>query len=377
MGQGNLGAALFTDKPLERNSVLLVTLAVAALLLGFGLDHRPRLLWGLVLVGPLVLIGLYDLVQTHHSLRRNYPLTARARWFFEWLRPFLRAYIVESDLDGRPFSHDDRELVYARAHAAEDAHPFGTELDVYSGEYEWLAHSMAPRQAAPGRDQGDGRRRPVHEALSGVAAQHLRDELRRALGQCDRGAELGREDRRLLSRYRRGRAFALSSQAWRRHRLGDRLGLFRLPRRQWPVRSRTLQRSRRARPGEDDRDQAQPGRQARPWRAASRRQGQPGDRRDARRCRGLRLPVAGLPFGLHHAARAGRVRGAAARARRRQADRDQALRRLSARIVRGGEGDARRAASISISSSSTARRAAPAPRPRSCRTASACRCARG
>src|SRR5690606_26765643 len=40
-------------------------------------------------------------------------------------------------------------LVYARAHAAEDAHPFGTELDVYSGEYEWLAHSIAPNPAAP------------------------------------------------------------------------------------------------------------------------------------------------------------------------------------------------------------------------------------
>ena len=103
MAQGSLGAALFSDKPLARNSVLLVVLALAALLLGFGLDHRPRLLWGLILVAPLALVGLYDLFQTHHSLRRNYPLTARARWFFEWLRPFLRAYIVESDLDGRPF----------------------------------------------------------------------------------------------------------------------------------------------------------------------------------------------------------------------------------------------------------------------------------
>ena len=230
MATGSIGASLFTDKPLARNSVLLVTLAAAALLLGFGLDHRHVLLWGLVLVGPLALVGLYDLFQTHHSLRRNYPLTARVRWFFEWLRPYLRAYIVESDLDGRPFSHDERALVYARAHAAEDAHPFGTELDVYSGEYEWLAHSMAPRQTAPAETRVTVGGDQCTQALSGLAAQHLGDELRRALGQCDRGAELGREDRRLLSRHRRGRAFALPSQAWRRHRLGDRLGLFRLPR---------------------------------------------------------------------------------------------------------------------------------------------------
>lgn len=149
MARANLGAALFTDKALERNAVLLIVLALCIALIVIGYEGHPYWLWGLVLVGPLALIGLYDLVQTHHSLRRTYPITARVRWFFEWLRPFLRAYIVESDLEGRPFSHDERALVYARAHAAEDAHPFGTELDVYSGEYEWLAHSITPNPAAP------------------------------------------------------------------------------------------------------------------------------------------------------------------------------------------------------------------------------------
>jgi len=52
------------------------------------------------------------------------------------LRPFSRSYLVDGDLDGRPFSHEERDLVYARAHGAVDAHPFGTELDVYSSEYD-------------------------------------------------------------------------------------------------------------------------------------------------------------------------------------------------------------------------------------------------
>jgi len=195
MATGSIGASLFTDKPLERNSVLLATLAIAALLLVFGLDHRPYLLWGLVLFGPLVLIGLYDLVQTHHSLRRNYPLTARMRWFFEWLRPFLRAYIVESDLDGRPFSHDDRELVYARAHAAEDAHPFGTELDVYSGEYEWLAHSMAPRQTAPAEIRvtvgGDQCAKPYQASRLNISAMSFGALSANAIEALNWGAKLG------------------------------------------------------------------------------------------------------------------------------------------------------------------------------------------
>ena len=150
MGKGNLGAALLSDAPFTRNIVLWgaggVTLASAAAAL---LWHEPRCLWGLAITLPILAVVFYDLAQTSHSLRRNYPGSARVRWFFEWLRPFLRAYIVEGDLDGRPFNHDERALIYARAHGVADAHPFGTELDVYSGEYEWLAHSMRPNPDAP------------------------------------------------------------------------------------------------------------------------------------------------------------------------------------------------------------------------------------
>jgi glutamate synthase domain-containing protein 2 len=195
MAQATLGAALFTDKALERNAVLLIVLLVCIALVAIGLAGHPRWLWGLVLVGPLALIGLYDLVQTHHSLRRTYPITARVRWFFEWLRPFLRAYIVESDLEGRPFSHDERALVYARAHAAEDAHPFGTELDVYSGEYEWLAHSMAPRAAAPAETRvivgNDQCGRPYAAARLNISAMSFGALSANAIEALNLGAKLG------------------------------------------------------------------------------------------------------------------------------------------------------------------------------------------
>lgn len=146
--QSSIAAALTRDHALSRNLLLLLALAgtIATLII---CGRHPHALWALLLFGPILLVALIDLFQTHHSLRRNYPVSARARWFFEWLRPFLRAYIVESDLDGRPFSHDERSLVYARAKGEADAHPFGTELDVYSDEYEWLAHSIAPARNAP------------------------------------------------------------------------------------------------------------------------------------------------------------------------------------------------------------------------------------
>tara|TARA_R110002124_G_scaffold184888_3_gene352321 strand:+ start:140 stop:1786 length:1647 start_codon:yes stop_codon:yes gene_type:complete len=106
-------------------------------------------LWGLAVTIPLFATALLDFVQTRHSLRRNYPLIARFRWLFEDLRPYLRSYIVESDLDGRPFNKDERALAYARSKNEISTHPFGTELDVYSDEYEWLSHSIVPNDAVP------------------------------------------------------------------------------------------------------------------------------------------------------------------------------------------------------------------------------------
>ena len=41
------------------------------------------------------------------------------RWFLEYLYRYLRQYIVEDDLGGRPYNHEERSLVYAWANAME------------------------------------------------------------------------------------------------------------------------------------------------------------------------------------------------------------------------------------------------------------------
>lgn len=103
-------------------------------------------LWLLTLVALALLAqGLRDLLQHRHTLLRNYPLLAHFRWFFEFLRPFLRQYIVENDREGRPYNRDMRSLIYERAKDQVDAKPFGSDLDAYDNEFQVVTHSMAPR----------------------------------------------------------------------------------------------------------------------------------------------------------------------------------------------------------------------------------------
>jgi glutamate synthase domain-containing protein 2 len=102
----------------------------------------------LVASGALAILGCHDLLQKRHAILRNYPISAHLRFLLEEVRPEIRQYFFESETDGRPFSRDQRAIVYQRAKMALDKRPFGTQLDVGAQGYEWLRHSIAPRPPA-------------------------------------------------------------------------------------------------------------------------------------------------------------------------------------------------------------------------------------
>src|SRR5690606_6900273 len=80
--------------------------------------------------------------------RRNFPLLGRVRYLFEAIRPEINQYFVESNTDGRPFSREDRSVVYQRAKQDLDTLPFGTQKDVYEIGYEWINHSLCPTEVS-------------------------------------------------------------------------------------------------------------------------------------------------------------------------------------------------------------------------------------
>jgi len=120
--------------------------AVLAILFAATLAVGIRLGWWWLAIpsGALVLLGLYDWFQRGRSVTRNYPIAGHIRALAYQLRPYLRAYIVEDDLTGTPYSFDARNLVHARAKGTTDTHPFGTERDLEAAEYHWVGHSIAP-----------------------------------------------------------------------------------------------------------------------------------------------------------------------------------------------------------------------------------------
>ncbi len=120
---------------------------LASLVLEF-IVKAPWVTWPLIAItGFLSLVGIIDVTQTKQAIRRNYPILAHFRFFFEYIRPEMRQYFIESDHEAAPFSRAARSLVYQRAKRDSDKRPFGTQLDVYEPGYEWINHSISPAEA--------------------------------------------------------------------------------------------------------------------------------------------------------------------------------------------------------------------------------------
>lgn len=95
--------------------------------------------------GLLTILAIHDSIQTKHSLLRAYPVIARLRWFFEDERGKIQQYFIEDNLNGTPISREKRSIVYQRSKLSKDTVPFGTQHNVYAKGYEFVKHSLFPK----------------------------------------------------------------------------------------------------------------------------------------------------------------------------------------------------------------------------------------
>src|SRR5579863_77226 len=148
-----------------------------------------------LIAAALSAVGIWDMVQTKHSLRRNYPILANLRFLLETVRPEIRQYFLESDLDGAPFNRSKRAVVYQRAKSVLDKRPFGTQQDVYAGNFECINHSLAPKPPAAHDLRvtvgGPQCQQPYSMSLYNISAMSFGSLSANAIRALNKGAKLG------------------------------------------------------------------------------------------------------------------------------------------------------------------------------------------
>ncbi|MFD1630200.1 FMN-binding glutamate synthase family protein [Pseudopedobacter beijingensis] len=157
----------------------------------------PGILWAYLFILPLIFLGIADLIQTKHAIRRNFPVFGRLRYVLEGMGPKVYQYFVENDTEGRPFNRIFRSVIYQRAKKELDTTPFGTQLNVYDDNYEWLNHSISaidfdkinkdPRVLIGGPDC----KQPYNASIFNISAMSYGSLSSNAILALNQGAQMG------------------------------------------------------------------------------------------------------------------------------------------------------------------------------------------
>ncbi len=179
-----------------REKFVLISVSVIIIVLWISY-YQPSVLWSFLLIGPLIIMGIVDMTQTKHAIRRNFPVIGRMRYLLESIRPEIMQYFVETDTEGRPINRIFRTLVYQRSKKVNDTTPFGTQMDVYKSGYEWMDHSMyvqntyekheKPRVKIGGKDC----KKPYNACLLNISAMSFGSLSNNAIMALNKGAKIG------------------------------------------------------------------------------------------------------------------------------------------------------------------------------------------
>ena len=176
-------------------SIVLLLVFINAVIIQVAFLGKEGLYWSLMVTVPALLLAIYDTLQKKHAVLRNYPVIGRMRYMLERIRPELRQYFFEGDLDGKPFNRRQRSIVYQRAKNEKQTVAFGMQADPSAPGYEWLNHSIYPvklhlddLKVWIGNNQC---MKPYHASIYNIGAMSYGALSKTAIRALNEGAALG------------------------------------------------------------------------------------------------------------------------------------------------------------------------------------------
>lgn len=175
-------------------AIIIFTLIFVSIYFDIQLDGS--LYTAFIIIGFITFFIAFDRTQPKHAVLRNYPIVGRMRYFFESIRPELRQYFFESDLDGKPFNRRQRSIVYQRAKDQRETVAFGMQLNANEPGFEWAAHSIYPvkiknkdLRVVIGNHQCS---KPYLSSIFNISAMSYGALSKTAISSLNQGARMGR-----------------------------------------------------------------------------------------------------------------------------------------------------------------------------------------
>lgn len=176
-------------------AIVMFVAMINIIVIGLAYQWGNGWYWALLLTVPLLLLAIRDTRQKKHAVIRNFPIIGHLRYLFEGIRPEMRQYFFESDLDGKPFNRRQRSIIYQRAKNQKQTVAFGMQADPAAPGYEWVAHSAYPvhltekdLRVTIGNHQC---RQPYSASIYNIGAMSYGALSKTAIEALNKGAQLG------------------------------------------------------------------------------------------------------------------------------------------------------------------------------------------
>lgn len=148
-----------------------------------------------ILILVILLIGFYNSLQKKHAILRNFPVLGYFRYLFELIAPEIQQYFIERSTDGKPFSRNERSIVYQRSKNIDATTPFGTQLNLNNVNYEGIKHSMFPTKVSEGLPRvvvgGPDCKQPYSASMLNISAMSFGSLSENAVKALNLGAKKG------------------------------------------------------------------------------------------------------------------------------------------------------------------------------------------
>ncbi len=98
----------------------------------------------LLVLFPIWILYMFirDITNKSQTIKHNFPVLGRLRYFLESIGPELRQYIVANNREELPFNRSERSWVYASSKKENNYEGFGTDKDLYSPGHVFINPSL-------------------------------------------------------------------------------------------------------------------------------------------------------------------------------------------------------------------------------------------
>lgn len=162
------------------------------------IDNHAALILLLSPIALIIFVAIADVIQTKHTIKRNFPVIGFARYFLEFIGPELRQYLFIDERADRPIPRYIRTWIYANSKKQLSNVAFGTRKDVDKPGTMLIRHSAYPHNHVEQECDADHRiligakrRQPYSASLLNISAMSYGALGKNAILALGNGAKIG------------------------------------------------------------------------------------------------------------------------------------------------------------------------------------------